>query len=668
MPLSSVSWIFVWIPSRKYEKSNLQVPGWNAQYQLTANSGVTDNANAVDLIEDTTFEEVLEDVLTTLKAQRRTTVISDDGNHKLVQFSVKEEDVEIALIRLQQYGIGNREHTCVSVVPASIHFESEPVNPVAAKQRQSVISQTGADNETDGAAARKDSVLQQADDTGFGKAYNDFYSSIKSRLLVAEVITRIRAGALFTFDYLVLLVLAAMIAFFGLTEDSSVVLVASMLVSPMMGPILAGVFGTVINDKPLRNYGVKIEVISLFICVLIGFVMGIIYCPFVDNYGLRQFPTVEMISRGRQRNLVVGILIAIPSGAGVALSVLGGNSGSLVGVAISASLLPPAVNAGALWALAICSAVREDSGIIGLTFNKTAADHSDTIRYFQPAFVADDTQADWAMQTFILGFISLMLTIANILCIIVTGIGILWIKEVTPDKIPQQFSEFWKRDVRAHREYYKTVNKQEGEDLVEEARRVLGLGAKSPEGLEGTFLQQVFEQAHKEDDYIDICKWISMPPAPVSSSGHQVAPPTTPGSGGGGGGSVVMDLLQTPRAMIGGGRPFRFRTTSQMSSVSGYADTVGSIGGRPSYAGSHVQPNIAKVIKLGQPKRRKVSSETSNVSDTSVSGNQLQRPANVSDVTRPNVNTATILHEVEIEIPDVNTTDQQVPVPKPKSS
>ena len=37
------------------------------------------------------------------------------------------------------------------------------------------------------------------------------------------------------------------------------------------------------------------------------------------------------------RALWVGVLIAVPSGAGVALSVLGGNAGSLVGVAISSS-------------------------------------------------------------------------------------------------------------------------------------------------------------------------------------------------------------------------------------------------------------------------------------------------------------------------------------------
>ena len=48
------------------------------------------------------------------------------------------------------------------------------------------------------------------------------------------------------------------------------------------------------------------------------------------------------------RGLWVGVLIALPSGAGVALSVLGGNIRSLVGVAISASLLAPAVNSVSL--------------------------------------------------------------------------------------------------------------------------------------------------------------------------------------------------------------------------------------------------------------------------------------------------------------------------------
>lgn len=43
-------------------------------------------------------------------------------------------------------------------------------------------------------------------------------------------------------------------------------------------------------------------------------------------------------------SLIVGILTALPAGAAVAIAILGENIGSLVGVAISASILPPAVN------------------------------------------------------------------------------------------------------------------------------------------------------------------------------------------------------------------------------------------------------------------------------------------------------------------------------------
>ena len=41
----------------------------------------------------------------------------------------------------------------------------------------------------------------------------------------------------------------------------------------------------------------------------------------------------------------LGVIIALPSGAVVALAILAGNTESLVGVAISAALLEPSVNA-----------------------------------------------------------------------------------------------------------------------------------------------------------------------------------------------------------------------------------------------------------------------------------------------------------------------------------
>ena len=40
-------------------------------------------------------------------------------------------------------------------------------------------------------------------------------------------------------------------------------------------------------------------------------------------YESKAWPTSEMVDRGRLWGLLLGILVAIPSGAGVALSVLG---------------------------------------------------------------------------------------------------------------------------------------------------------------------------------------------------------------------------------------------------------------------------------------------------------------------------------------------------------
>ena len=93
---------------------------------------------------------------------------------------------------------------------------------------------------------------------------------------------------------------------------------------------------------------------------------------------------------------------------------------------------------------------------------------------------------------------SFLLTVVNIICIIVTGIIILKVKQVTSDKIPQRNHSFWKQDIKVHREYNKTIKMRGGgvggeeeAALLAEARGVLGIddSAGSDDGLEDTFLQ-----------------------------------------------------------------------------------------------------------------------------------------------------------------------------------
>lgn len=65
------------------------------------------------------------------------------------------------------------------------------------------------------------------------------------------------------------------------------------------GPILAGTFGTVIQDRALQRLGVKNELIGLGLCLSFGFLFGIIY-GLTDHWSGQFWLTTEMVARYRQ--------------------------------------------------------------------------------------------------------------------------------------------------------------------------------------------------------------------------------------------------------------------------------------------------------------------------------------------------------------------------------
>eukprot|EP01083_Nonionella_stella_P122548 368809_1 len=111
-----------------------------------------------------------------------------------------------------------------------------------------------------------------------------------------------------------------------------------------MGPVLAFTFGVTLGNWSMAKVGFRNECFSLFICLLVGFIAGFFYALGTKNRNC--WPTSQMSERGDPWSLSDGAFIAAASGVGVALSVLGDYLSTVVGVAISASLLPPAVNCG----------------------------------------------------------------------------------------------------------------------------------------------------------------------------------------------------------------------------------------------------------------------------------------------------------------------------------
>ena len=187
-----------------------------------------------------------------------------------------------------------------------------------------------------------------------------------------------------------------------------------------MGPVIGLAYGTTINDWQLVWRSLKVELLSILVCVIIGALIAAITGP-TDLSD--KWPTSEMESRGTLENLWISFPVAFFSGLGVAVSILDDQTSSLVGVAISASLLPPAVNAGILYV----AFGYYESGVLHVT--PYPAEPEEAMDRSQPnQFGEDYTRSEFRAM----GNHSLMVTLANVALIWLSGMLMFRLKEVLP--------------------------------------------------------------------------------------------------------------------------------------------------------------------------------------------------------------------------------------------
>lgn len=240
---------------------------------------------------------------------------------------------------------------------------------------------------------------------------------------------KISEGVEWNFNYSMLLMVASVVASLGLATDSSTTVISSMLLSPIMGPVVGMSYGLIIWDIPLIKRSARNEVLSIIVCIIYGLIIGAC-CSWTTM--AESWPTSEMTSRGTRQTFLAGIPIAFFSGLGVALSVLDDQTSSLVGVAISASLLPPAVNCGMLF---IVSVIRGESWD---TFHFQTDLHKS---FFEKYIEVPDFNE--------MGLISLFLTVANVIMVAIGATLMFRLKEV----LPVQKKVFWD-DLKVARRIY----------------------------------------------------------------------------------------------------------------------------------------------------------------------------------------------------------------------
>ncbi|GAX20477.1 hypothetical protein FisN_22Hh045 [Fistulifera solaris] len=248
---------------------------------------------------------------------------------------------------------------------------------------------------------------------------------------IREMHEKIRYGFRMNFNYNVLLVVASILAGLGLVSNSNATVIASMLVSPIMGPVIGLAYGATIRDWSMVKRALMTELISIFACVAIGALIGLITGP----TGLSDdWPTPEMEIRGDIVNLYISCPVAFFSGLGVAVSLLDDNTSSLVGVAISASLLPPAVNTGIIWVAHIFT---RDSRVV---LPVDVAENDALSEYVYPPDFDDYRRA---------GRTSIGITVANVFLVWISSMIMFRMKEV----LPVEKRIFWE-DLGAARKIY----------------------------------------------------------------------------------------------------------------------------------------------------------------------------------------------------------------------
>ncbi len=180
----------------------------------------------------------------------------------------------------------------------------------------------------------------------------------------ATLFTNLREESRVSQTFMVLLVLATMIATFGLFINSASVIIGAMLLAPLMQPIVSLSMGVLRQDEALEMNGAKTIAIGVLSVLLMAAVIAMV------------IPIERLTSEmaGRLSPTILDLFVAIVSGAAAAYAKSNEKIlGSLAGVAIAVALVPPIAVAGigmgwGDWSMFLTSFLLFITNLVGIVF------------------------------------------------------------------------------------------------------------------------------------------------------------------------------------------------------------------------------------------------------------------------------------------------------------
>lgn len=153
----------------------------------------------------------------------------------------------------------------------------------------------------------------------------------------ADMIQSLRRGSKCSFDYLCMLGLAAAIASLGLLQDSPAVVIGSMLLAPLMTPMVGSGLALAQANANLARTSARAISVGFLLCLALSYVIGAIM-PGTEI-------SAQVAARGSPN--LLDLFIAFASGIAAAYAMARPSLlGAIAGVAIAVALVPPLCSVG----------------------------------------------------------------------------------------------------------------------------------------------------------------------------------------------------------------------------------------------------------------------------------------------------------------------------------
>lgn len=195
---------------------------------------------------------------------------------------------------------------------------------------------------------------------GLGESVRRFRASLfLSQQEQEEAQASIAENAHLSFEYVLFIILSAVVSTLGLITNSAPVIIGAMVLAPLMNPVLGISMGVVRGEFPLLLRGLK----TLIVGLLIGFFIAAFSAWIVPEFLL----TAEI--KGRTHPTLYDLFIGLAAGAGGAMGQARRSvAGVLPGAAIAVSLMPPLCVTGISFALQLGAASITEASALSMLY------------------------------------------------------------------------------------------------------------------------------------------------------------------------------------------------------------------------------------------------------------------------------------------------------------